>query len=78
MSPFRSPILIAGTAAALLIHVTAVYSPIGQKLLSTEPVSMLQWLTLVCLALTVFAGIEIHKWSWKRRTTALQETDSAR
>lgn len=71
MSPFRSPILIAGTAAAFLIHVAAVYSPIGQKLLSTEPVSMLQWLTLVCLALTVFVGIEIHKWCWKRRTLQL-------
>ena len=72
MSPFRSPILIAGTAAAFLIHVAAVYSPMGQKLLSTEPVSMLQWVTLVCLALTVFVGIEIHKWSWKRRTATLQ------
>ncbi|NQV23320.1 MAG: HAD-IC family P-type ATPase [Rhodopirellula sp.] len=68
MSPFRSPILITGTAAAFLIHVAAVYSPMGQKLLSTEPVSMLQWLTLLCLALTVLAGIEIHKWNWKRRT----------
>lgn len=71
MSPFRSPILMAGTVAAFLIHVAAVYSPLGQRMLATDPVSMLQWLTLVPLALTVLAGIEIHKWLWKRRTVSV-------
>jgi hypothetical protein len=40
-------------------------------MLATDPVSMLQWLTLVPLALTVLAGIEIHKWLWKRRTVSV-------
>lgn len=67
MSPLRSPILIGGTLLASAVHVAAVYSPIGQKLLSTEPVSVGQWLSLAPLALTVFLAMEIHKWSWNLR-----------
>lgn len=69
MSPLRSPILIAGTVTAFLIHVSAVYSPLGQRLLSTEPVSPITWGSLILLAMTVFVALEIHKWIWKRRQT---------
>lgn len=71
MSPFRSPILITGTLLAFGIHLAAVYSPIGHKLLSTNLISRTEWLALIPMALTVFVAIEIHKWSWKwRQVTA--------
>lgn len=40
LSPFRSPILLAGTIMAQLLHISVLYLPWGQKVLRTEPVSM--------------------------------------
>lgn len=70
MSPFHSPILMAGTATAFLIHIAAIYSPLGQALLATEPVSVPQWACLIPLTLSVFFAMEIHKWLWRRRHTS--------
>jgi Ca2+-transporting ATPase len=67
LSPFRSPILLGGAITAFLIHVGAMYFPLGQRILSTEPVDFTHWIVLVLLALTILAAIEIHKRSWAKR-----------
>lgn len=67
LSPLRSPFLLAGALAALLIHVAMLYLPAGHALLSTEPVGVLNWAVLIALALTVLVAMEIHKWSWRVR-----------
>lgn len=66
-SPLRSPVLLVGAITAFAIHVAAMYTPIGQMLLETEPVAPETWGTLFLLALTIFPVMELHKWSWKRR-----------
>ncbi len=63
LSPLRSPILLMGTAVAFVIHVVMMYLPIGNILLSTEPVSLPTWGVLLSLSLTVLVPIEIHKFS---------------
>lgn len=67
-SPFRSPVLLFGTITAQLLHVAMLYLPIGHRVLRTEPVSLLTWLTLLALALTIFVTMEIHKWTWRLRS----------
>ena len=38
LSPLRSPVLLVGTLAAQVLHMTMLYLPLGQTLLHTEPV----------------------------------------
>ena len=69
LSPLRSPILLMGMVTAFLIHLMMMYIPVGNKLLSTEPVSIPTWSILIIISLTVLIVIEIHKFSkyqiWK-------------
>jgi magnesium-transporting ATPase (P-type) len=65
LSPWRSPILLIGTAAAFLIHVVAMYVSVGNRLLSTEPVNLHTWGVLVALSLTVLVAVEVYKFSFR-------------
>ena len=62
LSPFRSPILLAGTISALAIHVVAMYLPLGQSVLHTAPVSFERWGVLLLLSLSIVPASELHKW----------------
>lgn len=70
LSPLRSPFLLGGAILAFLVHVLAMHTPFFQAVLRTEPVSAATWLILIGLAMTVFAAIEIHKWTWHWRHRA--------
>lgn len=67
LSPLRNPILMAGSALAMLIHVAMMYLPVGQTLLEVEPVRPATWLALLGCALTVTIAMEIHKLVWRFR-----------
>ena len=67
LSPFRSPILLAGALFALLIHLGTMFVPLGQKVLHVEPISLMTFATLWGLALSVFVAMEIHKWIVSKR-----------
>jgi magnesium-transporting ATPase (P-type) len=66
-SPLRSPVLVVGAIVAFLIHVAAMYTPFGQSILNTQPLSWNDWGVLLLLALAIFPVMELHKWSWKVR-----------
>lgn len=67
LSPFRSPVLLAGALLALLLHLGMMVTPLGQSVLHVEPIAPLTLLSLWGLALSVFVAMEIHKWTWSRR-----------
>jgi magnesium-transporting ATPase (P-type) len=67
LSPLRNPVLIAGSALAMLIHAAMMYLPVGRTLLEVEPVNPAVWLGLLGCALTVTVAIEIHKQLWRLR-----------
>jgi magnesium-transporting ATPase (P-type) len=67
LSPLRSPILLLGAVGALLIHVSAMYVLFIQRFLGTEPLSVMTWLAVIALAVTVVPAIEFHKWWWQFR-----------
>lgn len=61
LSPLRSPILLIGTVTAFTLHVVVMHVPIGHVLLSTEPVDLKTWGSLVLLSLTVLVAMEVYK-----------------
>jgi Ca2+-transporting ATPase len=67
LSPLRSPLLLAGTITAFLIHLAAMHTPFGQMILEAEPVALKHWGILFLLALTIFPVMELHKWTWNLR-----------
>ncbi len=73
LSPLRSPILLAGTLAAFVIHLGATYTPIGQAVLATAPIEPIRWVALGGLALTIAVALEGHTWSWRRRHSSDRE-----
>ena len=65
----RSPLLLAGSLAALAVHLLAMHWPPARALLDVAPVSGRDWLVLVPLAAMILPAIELHKWWCRRRTT---------
>jgi magnesium-transporting ATPase (P-type) len=61
MSPLRSPVLLAGTVAALAVHVTAMHVAPLQRILGVAPVSAATWGVCIALALTVLLADEAWK-----------------
>ncbi len=67
LSPWKSPLLLVGATSAFLLHVIAMYTPLGQQILKTEAINLEQWGVYFVLALTIFMAMELHKWSWAIR-----------
>jgi magnesium-transporting ATPase (P-type) len=67
LSPWKSPVLVGCAVAAVLIHLAAMSLPWTRLVLQTQPVEWELFVTLALLGLTVFAAMEIHKWTWQLR-----------
>jgi magnesium-transporting ATPase (P-type) len=67
----RSPLLLAGSLAALAVHLLAMHWPPARGLLDVAPVNGREWLVLMAVAATILPAIELHKWWCRRRTTIL-------
>jgi Ca2+-transporting ATPase len=63
----RNPLLVAGVATALLLHIGALHVPLLQQLLEFGPVAAVTWLWLSLAALSLLLVMELHKTSWRRR-----------
>ncbi|KDE56567.1 HAD-IC family P-type ATPase [Methanoculleus sp. MH98A] len=66
LSAFRVPIsrnyfLVAGVIAAQGIHILALYVPFLQDVLQLQPVSLVEWLSLLALASSVVIVMEVFK-----------------
>ncbi|WOX54948.1 HAD-IC family P-type ATPase [Methanoculleus sp. UBA312] len=65
-SAFRVPVsrnyfLIAGVIAAQGVHIAALYVPFLQEVLHLQPVSLVEWLSLLALASLVVVVMEVFK-----------------
>ena len=67
----RSPLLLAGSLAALAVHLLAMHWPPARALLDVAPVNGREWLLLMAVAVTILPAIELHKWWCRQRTTIL-------
>jgi Ca2+-transporting ATPase len=60
-SPLSNPFLFVSTAAALSVHVGALYFPPTQFILRVEPIELEAWVRIVLIAASVLAAVEVHK-----------------
>jgi len=60
-NPLRNPLLLFGTVAAQLIHISAMYTPWINDVLHIQPVSIELWSQFLIMALTVLVAMEAHK-----------------
>ncbi|MFP4555207.1 MAG: cation-translocating P-type ATPase, partial [Actinomycetota bacterium] len=66
VSPFSNRLLFAATAAALGIHIAALYLPPTQLLLRVEPIEPAAWLRIVVVATSILVAMEVHKYIRRR------------
>jgi len=57
----RNPVLVAGVALALGLHLAATYLPFTQTVLRVAPVSLREFLTLAAVASSVLVVLEVYK-----------------
>jgi magnesium-transporting ATPase (P-type) len=62
----RNILLWISVIAAQGIHMIAMYTPFMQSLLSIEPVDSKMWATLLLIALTLVAVMEVEKFFRKK------------
>jgi len=60
-SPFSNRFLFLATAAALGIHIAALYLPPTQYVLRIEPIELVAWLRIVAIATSILIAMELHK-----------------
>lgn len=60
-SPLSNPLLFAGTAIAVAVHVAALYLPPTQYVLRVEPLGAETWARIILVALSVVVAVELHK-----------------
>jgi Ca2+-transporting ATPase len=60
-SPFSNRFLFIATAAALTVHIAALYLPFTRYVLSVEPLGLEQWAMSVVVAFSVVVAVEVHK-----------------
>ena len=68
MSPFSNRFLFIATAAALAVHVAALYFPPTQYVLGLEPLDARTWAMIVAVAVTILPVVELHKWLCRRHS----------
>ena len=63
-----NPLLFAGVAGALALHLTAMYLPPLQRLLAVAPLTPHEWIAMPLAALSLLAVMEFHKRWWIARS----------
>jgi Ca2+-transporting ATPase len=61
ISPFSNPFLFIATAAALGIHIAALYFGPAQYVLRLVPLPLDAWMRMAAVAATIIVAIELHK-----------------
>lgn len=72
ISPFKSPLLLLGSASALSVHIGSMYWPFLANILAIQPITPAIFATLLLYSLSLLVSGELIKlrWSLKRKDLA--------
>jgi Ca2+-transporting ATPase len=63
---WTNPWLLAAVGAEILLQVAVIYTPLLQRVFSTQPLNLTQWLVCLGLSTIVFTAYEMKKWIRQR------------
>lgn len=66
-APWSNPWLILAAAAALLVHVGALYLPDTRRFLHLVPLDAATWVRMILVAVTIIVAVEVDKLRWRVR-----------
>lgn len=72
---FGNPLLLFGMLAAQAIHIAAMYTPGLKTILQVEPVTLLQWSSLLPIALLLIVINELHKYRYNQKQMVKPKED---
>ena len=67
MKFFSNPFLIIAVPTAQLVHIGAMYVPSISQVLQINPVSVMQWLSLLAIASILLLVEELHKYFLRKK-----------
>ncbi|MDO8565849.1 MAG: HAD-IC family P-type ATPase [Candidatus Moranbacteria bacterium] len=65
MNPFSNKFLLGATGIIIMLQVTAVYSPLFQKVLRTVPLDRDDWLMIIPVAFSIVVVEEVRKYFYR-------------
>ncbi len=78
VSPFANRFLFVASAAALILHVAALYLPGFRYVLRVQPIPWELWPQIVLVATSILVVVELHKAARRRWPYPSWELSSAR
>ena len=67
ISFFSNPWIVYGLIASIFAQFASIYIPILQWVFKTEPLTLLDWMKIAAMSLTVIVLVEIDKWVRRSR-----------
>lgn len=66
-NPFKNKFLVISTVLVVILHLLILYTSLGQKIFHTKPLSLIEWGTIVLVALSIVVVEEVRKFIYRRR-----------
>jgi sodium/potassium-transporting ATPase subunit alpha len=64
---FTNALVFAGIAVEILLQLFIVYTPLGNRIFGTAPISVGMWLMLIPFGLALLLADEMRKWYVRKR-----------
>src|SRR3989344_2143120 len=71
MDWFSNKYLVGATLIVIVLQISAIYTPIMQKLLRTVPLELSEWLLIIPIAASIIIAEEIRKLFYRRKLLAM-------
>lgn len=62
LNPFSNKFLVGATLIVIFLQLGAIYTPIGQTILRTTPLSLNDWLIIIPVAFSILVAEEVRKY----------------
>ncbi len=69
-NPLKNPFLLISTIVVIVLHMSILYTSLGQRLFRTTALSLTEWAGILLMALSIIVVEEVRKFIYRRRHIA--------